>query len=346
MHNSPFTVAGMSTSTGAHHSPNLNAWGGGNPSSSLTTPFSDSLSQSRSHYQSGYLMSTSQNNNAPQGNQRVDEPPIVQTKAKMNHILSRGSASDFGMESMFESSRQRKNLADEDAPPTNSINDIPNDIHVNSNSNRFQPRNSVLDNSTSRRHSRATSAPQTSQPLYIIVFGYPQDRYSVTVEYFRSLGESTDADPNTEITNCFRIGYKDPGDAMRAVRKNGEILGGSWMVGVKWADPAHAESLLGQPVLRNQLPDPTPSNAMAVDESPSPISHAVSSTPTLGTPIKLAPSASAFRRTGTAEKITGSPAQRGWGPPGGNLLPSAAASSTQPPNKGMLGQVSDLIFGW
>jgi nuclear pore complex protein Nup53 len=57
----------------------------------------------------------------------------------------------------------------------------------------------------------------------------------MTVEYFKSLGHSTDPDPNTEIVNCFRIGYHDPSDAMRAVRKNGEVLGGSWMVGTKWA---------------------------------------------------------------------------------------------------------------
>ena len=71
--------------------------------------------------------------------------------------------------------------------------------------------------------------------LYVVVFGYPQDRYSVTVEYFKSLGDTTGPDLNTEIMNCFKIGYRDPGDAMRAVRKNGEVLGGSYMVGVKWA---------------------------------------------------------------------------------------------------------------
>lgn len=73
------------------------------------------------------------------------------------------------------------------------------------------------------------------QPLYVVVFGYPADKYSVTVEYFKSLGDATDVEHSSEITNCFRIGYRDPGDAMRAVRKNGEVLGGSWMVGAKWA---------------------------------------------------------------------------------------------------------------
>ena len=43
--------------------------------------------------------------NVPPGNQRADEVPVVQTKAKMNKILSRDSTTDFGMDSMFQSSR-------------------------------------------------------------------------------------------------------------------------------------------------------------------------------------------------------------------------------------------------
>jgi hypothetical protein len=84
-----------------------------------------------------------------------------------------------------------------------------------------------------------------SPTLYIIVFGYPSDKYSVTVEYFKSLGDASEPDPHAEIMNCFKIGYKDPADAMRAVRKNGEILGGSWMVGAKWAVCAHARTVFG-----------------------------------------------------------------------------------------------------
>jgi hypothetical protein len=85
-----------------------------------------------------------------------------------------------------------------------------------------------------------TQAPQATphqaaEPLYVIVFGYPPDKYSVAVEYFKQLGETTDPDPNTEISNCFKIGFKNPVEAVWAVRKNGEIVGGSWMVGVKWA---------------------------------------------------------------------------------------------------------------
>lgn len=69
----------------------------------------------------------------------------------------------------------------------------------------------------------------------MIVFGYPPDKYSVTAEYFRSLGESSQVEPGGEIANAFRIGYVNASEAMRAVRKNGEVLGGEFMVGAKWA---------------------------------------------------------------------------------------------------------------
>ncbi|KAJ3789759.1 hypothetical protein GGU10DRAFT_371779 [Lentinula aff. detonsa] len=341
LYGSTFSVAGMSSSTGSH----LNNWGNSNAGSGLgsstlgTSSFGDSLSQSRSHYQSGYLMSSSQADTSPQGNQRVDELPVVQTKAKINHALLRGSADDFGMDSMFESkNRQRQPLTDEDAPPMQSVNDIPNEAF----SSHFQPKSSMSQHSMfSSTRTRTPPAPRSSSsaPLYVIVFGYPADKYSVTAEYFKSLGDTTDPDPNTEIVNCFRIGFHDPGEALRAVRKNGEILGGSWMVGAKWADPAQAEALLGQPVHRPSLSgtfpreDSGPSNAMAVDD-PSP----AQAVPMVGTPIKLAPSASAFRKTGATPKPS---------------LPQPKASTLAlphsggiSPSKGLVGQVSDLIFGW
>ena len=77
-----------------------------------------------------------------------------------------------------------------------------------------------------------------SQPLFVIVFGYPPDKYTATIEYFKSLageGDTTDATPHSQIANCFKLGFKNPGDALRAVRKNGEVVGGTWMIGAKWA---------------------------------------------------------------------------------------------------------------
>ncbi|KAK7024838.1 hypothetical protein R3P38DRAFT_2530005 [Favolaschia claudopus] len=352
---SPFAVAGMASTSNSHlnHNPNLNSWGGGSTGGSLGTSFTDTLSQSRSHYQPGYLMSASQSNNSPTGAQRVDEAPVVQTKAKMNNAFSRGPSSDFGMDSMFQSSRHGfsfRTLPDEDAPPMNSVNDIPTEIHADSPSSSFQPRSSALGTSAFAR-SRPRPPPssqqnQSSPMLYIIVFGYPPDKYSVTVEYFKSLGgDASDPDPHAEIVNCFRIGYRDPADAMRAVRKNGEVLGGSWMIGAKWADPAQAESLLNQPIARHTSPDPM---SMSVDAPASPPSHAFggSSTPMVGTPMKLAPAASAFRRAGTPKPAAPAPAPA--------LAPAPGWASEAPPSavaapaggKGVLGQVSDMIFGW
>ena len=74
-----------------------------------------------------------------------------------------------------------------------------------------------------------------AKPLYVIVYGYPLDKYSITADYFRSLGNTTEPEQNPEIMNCFRIGFTNPVEAVRAIRKNGEVLAGAWMVGVKWA---------------------------------------------------------------------------------------------------------------
>ncbi|KAF7298667.1 hypothetical protein MIND_00813900 [Mycena indigotica] len=354
---SPFSVAGMaSTSTSHLNNPNLNSWGASSTSAQhapLGNSFSDSLSmsQSRTHYQPGYIMGASQSGGSPTGgNQRVDEPPVVQTKAKMNHAFSRGggrSDSDFGgMESMFQSSRQRQALADEDAPPMSSVNDIPTEMYADSS---FQPRTSTFGASAfgrPRPKPQTTTTTSQSPSLYIIVFGYPADKYSLTVEYFKSLGDASDADPHAEIINCFKIGYRDPADAMRAVRKNGEVLGGSWMVGAKWADPAAAEALLSQATARFSSPEPQPSTSgsmlMAVDSpSPTPPPHSFNShTPMVGTPIKLAPSSSAFRRgVPNAPSKPATPV-----PQAAPTLPPAPGQAS--PSKGMLGQVSDMIFGW
>ena len=227
-----------------------------------------------------------------------------------------------------------------------------------------------------------TRAPQATphqavEPLYMIVFGYPPDKYSVAVDYFKQLGETTDPDPNTEISNCFRIGFKNPVEAIWAVRKNGEVVGGSWMVGVKWAvrhrlilpsmrtglncivlffsfqDPSQAERVLGQAAARATYPlapdVSSPSDAAPIDSAgPSRSSHQLvlpptrsshSSTPTVGTPIRLAPSASAFRKPGQTPKAATST-------PGPQPTAPLAMGTPGTPSKSMLGQFSDLVFGW
>ncbi|KZT65760.1 hypothetical protein DAEQUDRAFT_731057 [Daedalea quercina L-15889] len=371
-----FTVAGMSGSSTLQN-PGLRGgpFSGGGLGLSSSASFGSgsslaTLGESRSHYQPGYLMSASQDNGLQQGSQRHDEAPLVQTKAKLSHSLVGGSASDFGMDSMFESARSRHRhrqpLDDEDAPPTTSINDIVDEVYTDSGSSRHSLRTSAFDPSTSRpslfrsthpstpRPNHAAQSGSTAQPLQLVVFGYPPDKYSLTVEYFKSLGETTDAEQHPDISNCFRIGYINPSEAMRAVRKNGDVLSGSWMIGVKWADPAQAEAILGSAFARSELgvpgsppvPAASPSNNDIIMSSstsanifPSASSRMSvdepgfgASTPTVGTPIRLAPSAAAFRKPGA-----GSPVKAVQG------MSNAVAPS---PGKGVLEQVGDLIFGW
>ena len=149
---------------------------------------------------------------------------------------------------------------------------------------------------------------------------------------------------------------------------------------IRLQDPAQAEALLGQLSSRN-IPDVSmqPSAgldaSMAVDSSTVQQPHHYgTNAPSVGTPIKLAPSAAAFRRTtGSADKAPqpsqpGLTSSRSWIPGGvgvgGGAIPSstwsgnAGTGPTVPTgvamagkidasqNRGMLGHVSDLIFGW
>lgn len=85
--------------------------------------------------------------------------------------------------------------------------------------------------------SLSTSANQT---LFVVVFGYPQPRYSLTVAHFEALaaGGTIKAELENDVENAFKIGFIHPWEAARALRRNGEIIsgeGGRWVVGVKWA---------------------------------------------------------------------------------------------------------------
>lgn len=283
-------------------------------------------------------MSVAQHNVMSPSAQNTDEIPVVQTKAKINKGLSRG-ASHFGAESMFESSStQRQTFTDMDAPPTSSVNDIFREGSSFGESQRavlppsrpfsLSISSSTLNTSQSKTH---TQSATPNQPTYIIVFGYPPDKYSLTVEYFRSLGASTEPEPNTEIVNAFRIGFRDPGEAMRAVRRNGEVLGGTWMVGVKWADstqdPRGPDFTVSTSPPRVQIPTSqvqADGNAMVVD-----------GVATVGTPIKLAPSVAAFRKAPAPVPQKSA-----------HAMPVPVINAQQSPARGVLGQVGDLLFGW
>lgn len=138
-----FSIGGMASTTGAHHPHGTTSWASNGQGSALSNPLNDPFLQSRSSYQSGYLMvrpfrhclclpcsllSTSSRRHkitcaeffllkpswdqvflsvqvSPPTHQRFDDMPLVQTKAKLNSTLSRATTSEFGKDPMFESSR-------------------------------------------------------------------------------------------------------------------------------------------------------------------------------------------------------------------------------------------------
>lgn len=296
---------------------NMNPWGTASTSShSGMGPLfnTDALGQSTTtQYQRGYMMPSQPQKAMP------SEMPIVPTKAKMNFGVS-GSVLHPGRRDTEFGARDA--AQNDDTPPTTSVE------HLFNSTIGTTPRapSSIPDSLTfsPSRAPRIEPAPSSS-PVYVIIFGYPLDKYSVTVEYFKSFGPSADPEPNTEIVNCFRIGYRDASDAMRAVKRNGEVLKGTYMIGVKWADPAAAADLVSS--TRSEL---------AVAPSPSIQSHPmdVPPVPSFSTPIHLAPSSAAFRKPGTP----------GTQKPG--LAVPAAGPVGHLPTKGVVGQMSDLLFGW
>ncbi len=294
-------------------------------------------------YQSGYMMGSSLSSGGPQ---ESDEPlPTVSTKAKMNSskLDDRKGGSRWGMDSMFDYAGVR--AEDEDAPPMMSVNDIPSAM-TGASSSRLGASSLLLSHRTPPAQ-RTTSSPD---PAYIIVFGYPPDKYTPTLDFFLSLSSeysmSTNAPSSAgttqpeslyDVCNAFKLGYVNPADAVRALRKNGDVIrggggAGGWMVGVKWAD---ASANMGSPpqqsagfgVYRQHQNVHDEADNMDVDAPGS-----------VGTPIKLAPSSSIFRPAAQKAMVVGTPVR---------AQPAAAATAAgESPSKGVLGQVSDLIFGW
>ncbi len=83
--------------------------------------------------------------------------------------------------------------------------------------------------------SNSNHSPTKNDWFDLIVFGYPPDKYDSATKLFQSLGETSEPEPGPIGANFFKIGFKSQWEAARAVRKNGELIAGTWMVGVKWA---------------------------------------------------------------------------------------------------------------
>lgn len=68
----------------------------------------------------------------------------------------------------------------------------------------------------------------------MVVFGFPPEKIEDIIGLFLAMGDSTVTE-SPEACNWVTIAYKRPYEAARAIRRNGEVVAGTIMIGVKWA---------------------------------------------------------------------------------------------------------------
>ncbi|KIY65271.1 hypothetical protein CYLTODRAFT_492466 [Cylindrobasidium torrendii FP15055 ss-10] len=321
-HGHGFSVAGMPTPSSSTFgsstlgSSTSNVTSGGPSSSFLGTSttghghgaFNPGVSASSggpaSSYKSGYLLSASssspdaflfESSTAPPGERTLGGGSRV-GGGVLSFSRLRGGGGGQMEDSMFGGRPDGQGVEDEDGPPRESVVDIPG-MRALPSSSSFSPSKSSF---------RLPSAPE-GEYTYVMVYGYPADAYAQAVSFFKGIAEHPEDDVVVEqpgaLRNAVRIGYRDPADAVRALRRDGTIVGGEWMVGVKSAGTGAGAGASAQD-----------GHGMQVDA------------PSIGTPIKLVSQRSVFKTAGPATPTPADP------------VPS--------PTKGVVGQMTDLIFGW
>jgi hypothetical protein len=208
----------------------------------------------------------------------------------------------------------------------------------------------------------STSAPlhppaSSSSGYAVNVFGFPPSALDLVLDYFSQFGEILSRTPSQEGGNWVTIVYAQPWSAARASRKNGEILSGVLMVGVKAADEDGLKRALagseGDAIHSSGAGTPAPRPLPAV------------STPSgVGKPVNVLGPQSAFKSAPTPTRKgyfglggggTGTPqstavVQNGGTDPHASLFADksrqAVLQQQGQQQKGVLGKVSDMVFGW
>ncbi|EFP76582.1 uncharacterized protein PGTG_02043 [Puccinia graminis f. sp. tritici CRL 75-36-700-3] len=154
----------------------------------------------------------------------------------------------FGSTSKMPNSIKSKRISDameDDAPPKESLLD---EEASNSKSSRHDHSGhrslassltTHLSNQANNQSSHVDQAPQTSSSVgyKVHIFGFTPSQQSFVMEHFSSIGELVcPPELSAEGGNWATLSYKHNTAAQRAVRKNGEILGGIIMIGCKFAD--------------------------------------------------------------------------------------------------------------
>ncbi|GAA6022368.1 hypothetical protein JCM11491_003237 [Sporobolomyces phaffii] len=286
-----------------------------------------------------------------------------------------------------------RNEMDEDAPPTASLNEFEPSESSDSNFAAFRaqtdyqthsPFSAAPASSSSLLHTgTSSSTSSSSSTTYAVhVFGFPLSALDLVVDFFSQFGPIVSQTPAPcDGGNWVTLAYAEPWSALRAQRKNGEVLaGGTLMVGVKVVDEdvlkralAAAESGGGEHAANSSS-----TNSGAGTPRPA-AAAAPTSSSTIGRPVQVFGPASAFKSAATS-----TPTKRGFlGLGGGGGTPQQQQQQQQQPgsqsstsvvqpdphaslfadktrhaalqqqqhhdaaaSKGYLGKVSDLVFGW
>lgn len=192
------------------------------------------------------------------------------------------------------------------------------------------------------------------------VFGFPASATDLVLDFFAQFGEIVSKSPSTEGGNWVTIVYAQAWSAARAARRNGEVLGGVLMIGVKAVDEDGLKRALAgaegghelAPSASSSAPTPRPSSSNNNNHN-----NGGTSTPSgVGRPVNVLGPQAAFKAAPT-------PTRKGFLGLGGAAAPSTpgnadphaslfaekskqAALAQQPQQKGVLGKVSDMVFGW
>lgn len=290
---------------------------------------------------------------------------VLPQVASSAHTLSTPSRSPKAGLFARELPKPRVEEMDEDAPPIESLGEMDGNDSLsispgkqpqrsNFESSYVQVLSCAADAHTSPSYANTQASnpspslePSTLPPpaagASINVFGFPSEALSMVISHFAQFGEVIATTPNTEGGNWITITYAEPWSAIRAARRNGEVLGGVLMLGVKLLDEDLANGN-GLGVVQPTTNPARPASAPTGTSTPSGI----------GRPINII-NASAFKQP------VSTPTRLGFFSPAGatplkQVDPHAslfADKSRQtgvlpPPSggQGLMARASDMIFGW
>lgn len=196
----------------------------------------------------------------------------------------------------------------------------------------------------------------------LIVFGFPPNLQSSVLKEFASIAplvynsiqdpspsapssstaSSASSDVSPTGSNWFTIAYDNDWAALRALRKNGDIIAGSAMIGVKWADSTKALDSGMDLIPQQQQQQTTPQQSLPRSSTAS----------NLGTPATILPasqaflpksnanSASAMRKSATLNRIN----EMGKIDP--SIFKQPDSQQQQKQGGGVVGTLTNLIFGF